>query len=165
MRRVPVCAALLLVALCVAQPAAALPRQGALLPGRSLAGVRLGETAAQVRAALGRSYGVCRGCAVTTWYFTYLRFDRRGLAVELPHGRVAAVYTLWQPAGWSAPNGLKLGAAQGEVTSAAGPLIPTACSGYDALTRDAANVRTVYYIVNGSLWGFGLMRARENPCR
>jgi hypothetical protein len=163
MRRVIVCAALLLW---VAQPAgAALPRQGTLVPGRSLGGVRLGETAAQVRAALGHSYGLCRGCAVPTWYFTYLRFDRRGLAVELTRGRVSAVYTLWQPGGWSSPHGLRLGAAQAQVTSLAGPLIPIACTGYDALVRDAPHARTAYYVVNGSLWGFGLLRAHENPCR
>ncbi len=152
--------------LCVTQSAAAaLPRHGTLVPGQSLGGVRLGETAAQVRAALGRSYGVCQGCAVPTWYFTYLRFDRRGLAVELARGRVSAVYTLWQPGGWSAQHGLQLGAAQAQVTSVAGPLIPVACAGYDALVRDAPHARTVYYVVNGKLWGFGLLRTRENPCR
>jgi hypothetical protein len=164
MSRALACAAVLV--LCSATVAsAALPRAGALVPGRSLAGIHLGETGAQVRAALGRSYGVCRGCAVRTWYFTYLRFDRRGLAVELAGGRVSAVYTLWQPAGWSAPGGLKLGTPQAEITNAAGPLIPVTCSGYDALTRDDPGARTVYYVVNGSLWGFGLMRAHESPCR
>jgi len=163
MRRAIVFAALLL---CVTQSAAAaLPRQGTLVPGRSLGGVRLGETVAQVRAALGRSYGVCRGCAVPTWYFTYLRFDSRGLAVELTGGRVSAVYTLWQPGGWSAPHGLQLGAAQAQVTSLAGPLIPITCTGYDALVRDASHTRTAYYVVNGKLWGFGLLRAHQNPCR
>ena len=163
MSRVVLCAALLL---CFAQPAAAaLPRQGTLAPGNSLGGIRLGEPAAQVRAALGHSYGVCRGCAVTTWYFTYLRFDNRGLAVELTGGRVSAVYTLWQPNGWSAPHGIRLGAAEAQVTTLAGPLIPVACSGYDALVRDAPRARTAYYVVNGKLWGFGLLRAHGNPCR
>jgi hypothetical protein len=163
MSRVALCAALLL---CVAQPAAAaLPRQGTLAPGSSLGGIRLDETAGQVRAALGRSYGVCRGCAVTTWYFTYRRFDRRGLAVELAGGRVSAVYTLWQPDGWSAPRGLRLGAAQAQVTTLAGPLIPVTCSGYDALVRDARRARTAYYVLNGKLWGFGLLRAHGSPCR
>ena len=164
MSRVAVCAAVLFCV--VAQPAAAaLPRQGTLAPGRSLGGVRLGEDAAQVRAALGTSYGVCRGCFTTTWYFTYLRFDRRGLAVELTGGRVSAVYTLWQPGGWSAPGGLRLGAAQAQVTSLAGPLMPVACTGYDALVRDSGRARTVYYVVNGSLWGFGLLYRHGDPCR
>lgn len=164
MRRASACAALLL--LCAAGPAAAaLPRSGTLLPGRSLGGVRLGEPAAQVRVSLGRSYGVCRGCATTTWYFTYRAFDRHGLAVELAGGRVSAVYTLWRPGGWSAPRGLRLGAAEGEVTRLAGPLIPVACEGYTALVRDGRAARTAYYVVDGTLWGFGLLRAQASPCR
>ena len=86
--------------------AAALPRAGVFLPGRSLGGVRLGESAAAVRAALG-PHGVCLHCATTTWYFNYQRFQRRGLAVELTHGLVFAVYTLWQPPGWRTANGLR----------------------------------------------------------
>ena len=70
------------------------------------------------------------------------------------------------PAGWSAPRGLRLGAVEAQVTDLAGPLIVLACSGYDALTRDStAEVRTAYYIVDGKLWGFGLLPAHANPCR
>ncbi|HWX08801.1 MAG TPA: hypothetical protein VNY33_02390, partial [Gaiellaceae bacterium] len=119
MSRVVLCAALLLMVCSAQRAAAALPRQGTLAPGSSLGGIRLEETTGRVRAALGPWYGVCQGCAVTTWYFTYLRFDRRGLAVELTGGRVSAVYTLWQPDGWSAPRGLRLGAAQAQVTTLA----------------------------------------------
>jgi len=152
--------------LCAAAPAAAaLPRDGTLFPGRSLGGVRLGESAAGVRAALGRGYGVCRGCSTTTWYFTYRPFARQGLAVELTRGRVSGVYTVWQPDGWSAPKGLRLGAVEAQVTTLAGPLVVLACSGYDALTKDTTEVRTAYYIVDGKLWGFGLLRAHTNPCR
>src|ERR1700693_6089403 len=101
MRSLAVLAAALVAAPVIgASAAAALPRTGVFVPGRSLGGIRLGESAAAVRAALGRSYGVCSACATTTWYFTYKRFDQHGLAVELTGGRVSAVYTLWQPTGW-----------------------------------------------------------------
>lgn len=164
MSRTLACAAVLL--LCAAAPAeAALPTRGALVPNRSLGGVRLGETPAQVRAVLGSSHGVCRGCARTTWYFTYRAFDQHGLAVELAAGHVSAVYTLWQPAGWHAPRGLRLGAAQGQISELAGTLLPIACSGYEALVRDSSTARTVYYVVDAKLWGFGLLRPNENPCR
>jgi hypothetical protein len=164
MSRVLACAAVLL--LCTAGTAVgALPRGGTLVPGTSLAGVRLGDTAEQVRAALGRFYGVCRGCDRTTLYFTYRPFDRKGLAVELTAGRVSALYTLWQPSGWRASGGLQLGAAEGEVTSAAGPLIPVACTGYSALVRDGRAARTAYYVVDGKLWGFGLLGRLQSPCR
>jgi hypothetical protein len=163
MRLVAACAAALVVC---GTAAAALPKPGTLVPGTSLAGIRLGDTNADVRKKLGESYGICKGCAVPTWYFTYRAFDRRGLAVELTGGRVSAVYTLWRPAGWNAPQGLRLGAVEAQVSAlAAGPLLTVACSGYDARINDRARARTVYYIVDGRLWGFGLMQARANPCR
>jgi hypothetical protein len=165
MSRVLACAALLLLLCAAGGAGAALPRAGTLVPGTSLGGVRLGDTAGHVRATLGRSYGVCRGCARTTMYFTYRPFERRGLAVELTAGHVSAVYTLWQPSGWSAPGGVRLGAAEGEVTSLAGPLIPVACTGYSALVRDGRAARTAYYVVDGKLWGFGLLGRRQSPCR
>lgn len=164
MSRTLACAAVLL--LCAAAPAAAaLPPSGTLVPNRSLGGIRLGETAAQVRAALGHSYGVCRGCPRTTWYFTYRAFDQHGLGVELTAGRVSAVYTVGQPPGWHAPRGLRLGATQGQIPALAGTLLPIACSGYQALVRDSNTARTVYYVVDAKLWGFGLLRPSENPCR
>jgi hypothetical protein len=155
----------LLLAYTCGVAAAAPPRDGALVPGRSLGGVRLGDTAQQVRARLGRDYGVCRGCATTTWYYTYKPFAQKGLAVELTKGQVSAVWTVWQPDGWHAAKGLRLGAVEEQVNAVAGPLVPLVCSGYDALTRDDAGVRTAYYIVDGKLWGFGLLRRRANPCR
>jgi hypothetical protein len=162
MKRALVVAVLLSAA---APAAAAPPTAGMLVPGRSLGGVRLGETAAQVRAALGKRYGLCRGCKTTTWYFTYRPFTREGLAVELTRNRVSAVYTLWQPPGWSAPKGLTIGAVEAQVTTLAGPLVVLTCLGYEAFTKDTSASQTVYYILDGKLWGFGLLRAHTNPCR
>jgi hypothetical protein len=164
MRQAIVCGALL--ALAAAAPgSAALPRQGELVPGRSLGGVRLGESAAQVRASLGGVHGVCRGCSRTTWYFTYRPFTKQGLGVELTGSRVSAVYTLWQPPGWSGPDGIRLGVFGAQVTSNAGPLVPVACAGYQALVADAGSARTAYYLVDGRLWAFGLFRRGASPCR
>ena len=164
MSRTLACAAL--IVLCAAAPAAAtLPARGTLVPDRSLGGIRLGETPAQVRAALGSSFGVCRGCARTTWYFTYRKFDQHGLAVELTGGRVSGVYTLWQPAGWHGPRGLQLGAPQGQVLTLAGSLFSIACLSYQALVHDSGTARTVYYVVDDKLWGFGLLRPGADPCR
>jgi len=162
MRVALVLAAALIVA---STAAAALPQTGTLVPGRSLAGVRLGETSHQVRALLGSSYGVCSRCPRTTWYYNLQPFDPHGLAVEFTRRRVSAVYTIMQPPGWLGPHNLVLGAAQAEVTTAAGPLVVTSCPGYDAWVRDRAGVQTVYYLLNDLLWGFGLMRANADPCR
>ncbi|HET7571285.1 MAG TPA: hypothetical protein VFJ77_01305 [Gaiellaceae bacterium] len=164
MRRAALCAALLALA-AVPAARAALPRAGVLDPGRSLGGIRIGERAADVRAALGSFRGLCRGCARTTWYYTYRAFDPHGLAVEVRHGRVAGVYTLWQPPGWHDPRGLDLGAAEAQVDSLAGPLLPVACSGYTALVADRGRTRTVYYVAGGRLWAFGLFAHGADPCR
>src|SRR5262245_33496761 len=91
---------------------AGLPRVGKLVPGRSLAGIRIGETQRQVTRALGRSHGVCPQCSVPTWYFNVQPFDEHGLGIEFTRGRVSAVYTLWQPNGWTGPKGLPLGATE-----------------------------------------------------
>jgi hypothetical protein len=162
MRLIAIAAAALVLA-----PAAAagLPAAGKLVPGRSLAGIRIDETQRGVTAVLGRSHGVCSDCAVATWYFNVRPFDQHGLAVELTDGRVSAVYTIWQPDGWTGPKGLALGAPQAEVDASAGALFQVTCTGYEAWVSDRKTVRTVYYILNGSLWGFGLVRAHANPCR
>lgn len=143
----------------------ALPHNGVLVPGRSLGGVQLGETTAQVRSQLGTFYGACDGCARPTWYFTYTQFTHAGLAVELQGGRVSAVYTVWRPRGWRTPGGLQLGAVEAQVTKLASPVTPLQCPAYTALVHDEHGVRTVYYILDGKLWGFGLMHTRASPCR
>ena len=140
---------------------AALPPAGVFVAGRSLAGVHLGDTAARVRSRFGRDYGVCGGCETTTWYFTYRRFDDKGVGVELTRGRVSAVYTLDQPPGWTGPGKLGLSAIEGEVTATVGGVVPIACTGYTALV----NGTSAYFIVDGKLWGFGLFRKGRSPCR
>jgi len=155
-----------MIALALAVPAAAsLPRPGVLVPGQSLGGIRLGESPRSVRAALGAVYGVCQGCPHRTWYFTYAPFHKHGLAVEFTGGRVSGLYTLWRPAGWHAPHGLRFGATPLAVHRQVGTLRTVLCSGYDALVRDSAHARTVYYLYGARLWGFGLFRRGAPPCR
>lgn len=152
--------------LVLAAPAAAgLPRDGTLVPGVSLGGVRLGETQHAVRETLGSFYGVCTDCARPTWYATYRAFGKQGLAVEFTRRRVSAVYTIWQPTGWHATNGLLLGASPLDVHRKVGFLKTITCPGYDALVADRAHVRTAYYLYHGALWGFGLFRSGGEPCR
>lgn len=166
MRRSLIATAAAVLVLVLAAPAAAgLPRAGTLLPGRSLGGVRLGESADSVRAALGGFYGACRYCRRRTWYFTYRPFGRRGLAVEFSRGRVSGVYTVWSPAGWHAPGKLRLGSTPLAVHVLVGPTHSITCRGYEALVHDTARARTAYYLYAGRLWGFGLFRRGAAPCR
>ena len=145
--------------------AGGLPKAGALVPGRSLGGIRLGESPRAVRASLGRSYGTCRGCPRSTWYFTYRPFSQPGLAVEFERGRVSAVYTLWSPRGWHGPGGLGFGATPLTVHDRVGTLRTVGCDGYTALVRDTFQARTAYLLYAGRLWGFGLFRRGADPCR
>ena len=154
------------LALVLAVPAAAsLPKPGVLVPGRSLGGIRLGESPRAVRGALGTFYGACRGCRHRTWYFTYRSFDRHGLAVEFTRGRVSGVYTLWRPAGWHASHKLGFGSSVLAVHRLTGASRTIRCGQYEALVRDSAHARTAYYLVGGRLWGFGLFARGGSPCR
>jgi hypothetical protein len=157
--------AVLAAALVLAAPAvAAPPARGVLVPGESLGGVRLGMTKAQVREAWGSAYGRCRGCFLDTWYFNYRPFAPQGAGVAFQRGRVSRVFTLWQPPGWRTTKGLALGASQGEVTRTYGALAERLCSGYTALVMPRRRAQTVFYVDEGTLWGFGLTRPGSSPC-
>jgi hypothetical protein len=151
------------VALGLAAPAAAAPPgAGVLVPGRSLGGVRLGATKAEVEAAWGQAYGRCRSCAEETWYFNDYAFRQQGAGVSFRHGRVSALFTLWQPAGWHTTRGLTLGESVARVTSVFGPLPRRECGSYYLLELPRSGAVTSFVIVNEYLFGF-LLRLRGEP--
>lgn len=158
--------ALLALALALAAPAAqAAPSRGVLVPGRSLGGLELGATKAEVRTAWGSRFGRCRSCARETWYFNFRRFDPKGLGVEFRRGRVAAVFTLWQPDGWRTRAGLRLGEHVARVTELYGALARQECGSYYALTRPSRRALTAFYVSGDRVWGFGLLDRRSAVCR
>jgi len=160
---------LLLVVLALvltASAAAAPPRKGVLSPGKSLGGLRLGATPAQVKAAWGSSYGRCRDCARPTWYFTYRRYKPRGAAVQFNRSRVEAIFTLWAPRGWRTTTGLKIGDDVTRITSLYGTLARTDCPGnYYALTLPTRGGVNAFYVVNEKVFGFGLVNFTVPVCR
>ena len=145
--------------------AGALPQEGVLVPGETLGGVGVGATAAEVTAAWGTRHGVCRSCRRTTWYFNYRPFEPQGAGVELRRGRVASLFTLWQPDGWRTPEGLRLGDDASRVTALYGPLPRVRCAGYVALTLRRGRTSTAFFVLRDEVWGFGLGRARAPACR
>lgn len=147
-----------------AAAAAQLPHEGVLVPGKSLGGVAVGDTPAQVRARWGTRYGRCRSCKQTTWYFTHEKFERQGAGVEFRRGRVAAVFTLWSPT-WHTNRDLWIGEPAAAVTKTYRPLPRTNCGTYFALRMPHRRVTTVFYVVNDSLWGFGLVARGVPVCR
>ena len=159
-------AAVIAVALLLAAPGfAAPPGAGVLVPGRSLGGIELGQTKAEVERRWGRAYGVCKGCERLTWYFNYYAFQPRGAGVELRNGRVAAVFTLYQPLGWRTDRSLALGDSVTRVTSVYGALLRRECVGYYALTLRRGGATTAFYVLGERLWGFGLSKAGVPICR
>ena len=155
-----------LAALALAGPSsAAPPKQGLFVPGRSLGGVRLEATRQQVRAAWGRSFGVCRGCAHRTWYFNYRPFEPQGVGVTFQGGHAAALFTLWSPPGWRTTNGLRIGDDVGRVTLLYGPLPRVECGEYYALNLIENGTFNLFYILGQKVWGFGLSRRAAPPCR
>jgi hypothetical protein len=150
----------------LAAPAAAAPPEaGVLVPGRSLGGIELGATKATVERRWGRAYGVCRGCERETWYFNYFAFQARGAGVELRNGRVAAVFTIYQPLGWRTTRGLVLGDSVARVTSVYGALVRRECGGYAVLILPGRSATTAFYVLGDRLWAFGLLRPNLPACR
>jgi hypothetical protein len=143
----------------------ALPQAGVVEPGKSLGGVALGGTPAEVRAAWGGGFGRCRGCRFPTWYFTYRPYGPQGAGVEFRHGRVAAVFTLWSPPGWHTREGLRIGDAAARVGELYGPLVRRDCRGYYAFVLQRRGALTAFYVVNEQVWGFGLSRPAVSACR
>ena len=162
-----VCALLVATVVCVVPPAgtgATLPNPGLLVPGQSLGGVRLGMTGAQVRAQWGTAYGRCRSCARERWYFNYRPFTPQGAAVAFARGRVTHVFTVWQPLGWRSTKGVVLGELEGEVERLHGELERVSCGRYAARLLPGRRARTAFYVYDGVVWGFGLMRRAASPC-
>ena len=148
-----------------AETAAAPPDAGVLVPGTSLGGVRLGWTLRQVTAVWGRAYGRCRSCTSETLYFNRYAFRPEGAGVVLRRGRVAAVFTLWGPAGWSTRQGVRVGDPAIRVSATYGSLPRRQCPGYAAYVLAAKGPRSAVYIVDEKVWGFALLGAGMGICR
>jgi hypothetical protein len=144
----------------------ALPPTGVLAVGKSLGGIQLGMTPAQVQHTWGNRYSRCRNCAEPTWYFNYRRFHPEGAAVRFQRGRVSAVWTLWSPLGWrTRDRTLAIGMNALEVNARYGALVSIPCGTYRALILTRRNVTTSFYLYGQKLWGFGLARPGTSPCR
>jgi hypothetical protein len=152
------------VAAALVSIALALPQHGVVVPGRSFAGLRLGATSTQVRAAWGSRFGRCRDCAHPTWYFTYTRFEPQGAGVSFRSGRAQAFFTLWSPPGWRTDRGLAVGDPEAKVTELYGVLPRAECGTYSALVIRRSGVDTQVYVYQQEVWGFGLGRAGASPC-
>jgi hypothetical protein len=116
---------------------AGVPARLDLVPGKSIAGVSLGERTGDVTSALGQAYTVCAFCAVSTKLYAHPGTGPLGLAVRLCHGTVSAIFTLDEhPAG-----GGSLASLQASYPGFA----PGRFNGRPALIEKTANVETVVF--------------------
>ena len=130
-------AAAIALALALALPAAAAPpAAGVLVPGRSLGGLELGATKAEVERSWGRAYGVCRNCVRETWYFNYYAFQPRGAGVEWRDGGRSACSRSSSRSGGGRRRGSKLNDPAARITGMYGPLSALGCGSYSVLTLD-----------------------------
>ena len=155
-----------------AQPArtgreAALPAQGILVGGVSLAGVRLGDSPGAVELAWGTNHTSCSGCRLRTSLFVYP--DRPvGAAVVFDRaGRATALFTLGQPAGWHTQKGLWVGADVHSLTAKydAPNMVYKGCVGYSALSTRTGDVVTSIYTQAESVYGFALTLPGRTVCQ
>ena len=156
------CLALLLAA---SGAAAAPPRAGLVVPGKTLGGLALGATKAQVRAAWGTRHGVCRDCPAETWYFNLKRFEPQGAGVTFRRGRAVALFTVWSPPDWRTAQGLRIGDPEFRISTIYGTLFQIDCGRYSASTMRSRGVTTAFYVVDEQVWGFGLSRPGQPICR
>jgi hypothetical protein len=102
--------------------AGVLPLHGTVVPGKSLGGLRLGDSPAHVVATWGRKFGVCAGCARTTWYYNYTAYEPQGAGVAFAGRHVIQLFTLWSPTGWRTEQGLRTGDPATRITTFYGRL-------------------------------------------
>jgi hypothetical protein len=144
---------------------AAPPRAGVVVPGKSFDGLSLGATRAQVRAAWGPRFGVCRGCRRPTWYFNFRPFEPQGAGVSFRRNRAVALFTVWGPQEWRTDRGLGIGDPAARIAGLYGSLLRTNCGTYSAFTLRRGKNTTAIYVADEQVWGFGLSLATEPTCR
>jgi hypothetical protein len=159
-------AALVLPAQSIAAPTkATLPQRGVLVPGKSLAGVKLGDSVQRVVDLWGGEYRVCDWCDQPTWFYTYPD-QGIGAAVGFRNNRVVSVFTLGAPYGWKTADGLQLGEPLTRVDALYESLRWKTCIGYVAMTlKRTASVVTSIYTDGDTVYGFALTHPSQPVCQ
>lgn len=97
--------------------AAAFPSRGVVVPGKTIGGVALGMTEAQVRKIWGNNFIVCTSCGkLTTWLYEYQGGEPLGAAIKFD---IPASTTAPSTTGKSGKGGTKSAAAAAAAATAA----------------------------------------------
>src|SRR5581483_8914394 len=143
---------------------AQLPVSAVFVPGKSLGGIALGATEAEVRAAWGHRFTVCQGCTPTTWFYMSPTGDPFGAGVSFRHGRVTAVFTLGSPRGWHMPDGVRVGQLLSRFNDPDPSSTATACSGYGAISTPSADAVSSILTIGQAAYGFALTPPSDPVC-
>jgi hypothetical protein len=142
-----------------------LPVRGIVIPGVSLAGVKVGDTEQRVKKLWGDNFVVCKYCTDPTWLYEYQTGEPLGAAARFQRGKVVAVFSLGSPAGWRTNKGLYIG----DPIQNAYTFFPrtgtTRCIGFDAITIKQGNVVTAIYSSAGVVYGFALVTPAMTVCQ
>jgi hypothetical protein len=142
-----------------------LPMRGVVIPGVSLAGVKIGDTEQRVRRLWGTNYVTCEYCSDATWLFEYQSGEPLGAAARFQKGRVVAVFSLGSPAGWHTKKGLYIGDPISNVYDYFPRAWTTRCIGFDAIEMQHGHVVTAIYSSAGVVYGFALVTRAMTPCQ
>jgi hypothetical protein len=175
-------AALVAASVVLAGPANAgvIPQHGVFIVGKSIAGVGLGFTQAQVKAHWGSGYTICTAkplCSTTqpVWLFEYQIGEPLGVAVRFRNGKTVSVFTLGavgvQPlsagggGGWKTAQGLHITDPVSNIYSFySGATIQTNCILYGAISMKSDGVTSSFYTSSGTIYGFALTAPGEPIC-
>jgi len=145
---------------------ASLPAHGVLTPGVSLAGIRVGDTIAKVKATWGNNYKICPDCSRgPVYYYIYGQGEPLGAAVRFRQGRVVAAFTLGSPVGWHTAEGLLMGQQINAVTQLYGQVLWHVCIGYGAMSMRNGNTVTSIYTTGEAVYGFAITALNEPICQ
>jgi hypothetical protein len=157
-----------------------IPQHGVFVVGKTLAGVGLGYTQAQVKARWGAGYTLCTAKPLCTakqpvWLYEYRIGEPLGVAVRFRDGRSVSVFTLGavgvQPlsvgggGGWKTAEGLRITDPISNIANFYGAAtIDTSCAFYDAISMRTGGVTSSFYTASGTVYGFALTAAGEPVC-
>jgi hypothetical protein len=142
------------------------PTRGKVVPGKTIGGIAIGMTEAEVQTIWGRNHVLGPGTrgSQTVWLYEYRGAEPLGAAVKFVNDKVVAVFTLGSPAGWGL-TGAMMGDPVSNVYNLFGSTGQANCIGYAALTVRIGSSTTSFYSASGVIYGYALTAPSQPACQ